>query len=656
MDSPRLEVALLIISDTAWQHPTTDEAGPVLADAFASHGDGRWKIRESKIVPDDVNMIQREVCAWSEGDDTAVNLVLTTGGTGFALADWTPEAIGPLIHRHAPGLVPVAGARHKTIIVTLPGSPKGAKENLLAILRLLPHACQQAAGQDSRALHAGGVGKLEQEAGVSGKERDSDRHHNHHHNHHHHHGNHTVPKAHTRPEDRPVSNDPRAGPSNRYRESPYPILSVDEALKCIFDNTPIADSVTRPVDTSLVGYILAEDVQAKEPVPAFRASIVDGYAVIVSPGGPSTKGVFPVASVAHAAPAQIPELHQGQIARITTGAPLPPNANAVVMVEDTALKAMTDDGREEKLVEILSDAIKTGENVREVGSDIRDGDIMLRKGEEVTADGGEMGVLASVGRAEVTVYRKPVIGVLSTGDEIITHERPGPLRVGEVRDCNRPTLMVAVSGWGYDVVDLGIATDKADSLEEHLRHALQAVDVIITSGGVSMGELDLLKPTLERSLGGTIHFGRVAMKPGKPTTFAIVPCVIESPTGSRSSANKLVFSLPGNPASALVTANLFVLPALQKMSGKPAPWGLPRMKVSLGEQVKCDQERSEYHRVSLRADEDGKLWAYSTGGQRSSRVGSLKGAQGLLCLPATGAVIGKGETIDALLMGGLRGL
>ena len=188
-----------------------------------------------------------------------------------------------------------------------------------------------------------------------------------------------------------------------------------------------------------------------------------------------------------------------------------------------------------------------------------------------------------------------------------------------------------------------------------LRKALGEVDIMITSGGVSMGELDLLKPTIERSLGGTIHFGRVAMKPGKPTTFATVPH--KTLDGDRSSANDvLVFSLPGNPASALVTANLFVLPALQKISGKPKPWGLPKMKVLLAESVRCDAGRAEYHRVSLQAGEDGRIWAHSTGGQRSSRVGSLRGAQGLLCLPQKDGVIAKGETIDALVMGGLNGI
>jgi len=167
-----------------------------------------------------------------------------------------------------------------------------------------------------------------------------------------------------------------------------------------------------------------------------------------------------------------------------------------------------------------------------------------------------------------------------------------------------------------------------------------------------MGELDLLKPTLERSLGGTIHFGRVSMKPGKPTTFATVS--VKDNSGNPTT--KLVFSLPGNPASPLVTSHLFMLPSLQFSSGKEAPYGLPRVRVALEEGVRCDPKRPEYHRVVLAAGSDGLLHATSTGGQRSSKVTSLRQANGLLCLPAMEGMIAKGETIDALLMGGLGGL
>ena len=363
---------------------------------------------------------------------------------------------------------PVAGVRNKTLIITLPGSPKGAKENLQALLKLLPHACLQAAGGDSRISHAGGTKKLEEEAGVSSSKKPKHNHHDHNHGHthghSHNHGDHAMPKAHTNPKDRPVSNDPRAGPSSRHRESPYPMLSVESAVKMVIENSSLPRSVKMPVNGSLVGHILAEDVQASEAVPAYRASIVDGYSVIVSKDGPSTKGVFPVTAVSHAQPGDIPTLHPGQVARITTGAPLPPGANSVVMVEDTVIRSMTNDGKEEREIEILTDQVKPNENIREIGSDIKAGEVVLRKGEEITAVGGEIGLLASVGKAQVMAYKKPVIGVLSTGDEIVPHDRQGPLQLGEVRDCNRPTLMAAIKGWGFQVVDLGIARDKFVSL------------------------------------------------------------------------------------------------------------------------------------------------------------------------------------------------
>jgi len=163
-----------------------------------------------------------------------------------------------------------------------------------------------------------------------------------------------------------------------------------------------------------------------------------------------------------------------------------------------------------------------------------------------------------------------------------------------------------------------------------------------------MGEKDLLKPTIERTLGGKIHFGRVSMKPGKPTTFATVP--VKNDAGVRE--DKLIFSLPGNPASAAVTFNLFVLPSLHHAAGI-TPLGLPKVKVTLDGDVKMDPQRNEYHRVTVIANEDGRLHATSTGGQRSSRIGSFKSANALLCLPAKDGVLTKGSMVDALIMGGL---
>jgi gephyrin len=163
-----------------------------------------------------------------------------------------------------------------------------------------------------------------------------------------------------------------------------------------------------------------------------------------------------------------------------------------------------------------------------------------------------------------------------------------------------------------------------------------------------MGELDLLKPTIERSLGGTIHFGRVAMKPGKPTTFATVP--VKDNDGQR--LDKLIFSLPGNPASALVTFHLFVLPSLQKQAGM-SPAGLPKVPVVLGHEFRMDP-RPEYHRAVVTVGSDGVLTANSTGGQRSSRVGSLRSANALVCMPAGTGKLDKGARVDALLLGAVR--
>ncbi|CAG7948202.1 unnamed protein product [Penicillium nalgiovense] len=696
----KLKAAILIVSDTASEDPASDKVIDALRPILAA--EGKWEPPAFRIVPDDVFQIQQSIYDWADSPNW-YNLILLSGGTGFAIKDNTPEAVSPLIQRHAPGLVhgmiaaslrvtpfammsrPVAGVRNKSLIITLPGSPKGAMENLDAVVKLLPHACLQSAGANSRNLHAGGVKKLESEAGVGATQK---HHHHHHHHHVHDHGHgHKAPKAHTSPSERPQSNDPSAGPNRRYRSSPYPMLSVDEALRRINEHTPEPEVIEVPVTTSLIGSVIAEDVYAAEAVPAYRASIVDGYAVIApesGAAGQSTKGIFPVASIAHAnVGGNLEPLQPGTIARITTGAPLPPNANAVVMVEDTTLDSCTPDGKEEATVEILAEDIEPGENVREPGSDVALGSKIVARGDLISPVGGEIGLLASTGTSTVKVFRKPCVGVLSTGDELVEHNDPRTLTGGQIRDSNRPSLLSCLNSWGFETVDLGIARDTpASELEHALRDSLRgvgrastSVDVIITTGGVSMGELDLLKPTIERSLGGTIHFGRVSMKPGKPTTFATVPF---KPTGDATSSqqerqSKLIFSLPGNPASALVTLNLFVLPSLHKLTGlghssqalSSRPWlapqlGLPRVAVVLTHHFPLDPKRTEYHRAVVTASRsDGRLYATSTGvegaGQRSSKVGSLAKANALVVLRAGRGVGIKGEIVEALLMGDVHG-
>ncbi|KAK6338075.1 hypothetical protein TWF696_001546 [Orbilia brochopaga] len=688
---PELTVGLLVISDTAAADHATDRAidtlTAVIAEANAAadlaHASYEWLVDERRIVPDDKDKIQEKIREWC--DVRQLSLVITTGGTGFGLRDVTPEAVGEMLDKTASGLVhgmlaaslritpfavmsrPVAGIRKHTVIITLPGSPKGAKENLESIIKLLPHACVQAAGGDSRSLHSGGVRQLEAEAGLTGsatpRTNSHDRHshlhesggisgddsvRSHSHSHGCGHGHHAPTPRTKQPSDELLSNELSADVTRRHRSSPYPMISVAQAHKLIAENLPLPTIIRHKVSETLVGYILAEDVTAVESVPAFRASIVDGYAVLHTDG----TGIYPVVSVSHAAAGESKVLSSGEIARITTGAPLPSGATAVVMVEDTRIAEKTEDGSEELRVEVLASGLENMENVREVGSDVRAGEVILRKGTQITAIGGEVGLLASVGVQQVNVYRKPVVGVLSTGDEVVYHDREGPLKLGEVRDSNRPTLLAAICARGFNAVDLSIAKDSAETLEETIKDALKSVDVIITTGGVSMGEKDLLKPTIERTFSGTIHFGRVAMKPGKPTTFATIPS---------ASSVKPIFALPGNPASANVTFHLFVLPALRQLSGYRENAHLPTIPVTMEHDVPLDP-RPEFHRAVVRVDRGGTLVARSTGGQRSSRIGSLQGANALLCLPATSEVgdkrtrIPRGDVVSALLIGELQSL
>ena len=368
---------------------------------------------------------------------------------------------------------PVAGTYNSTIILTLPGSPKGAVENLSAVIKLLPHACMQAAGlQPSRKLHSGGLQKLSADAGLTPQSpaaaaQQQDAHHTtlttegttkppgyHSCGHHHH----RTPQPRTNPSSSQTAQPGEPVPS-RLRSSPWPMISVEEAHSLISTHTPEPpETILLPVDSSLIGYVLAQDITAPVPVPAYRASIVDGYAVVGSDG----PGVYPVVTVSHAAPAlgdELPQLRPGQIARITTGAPVPHGATAVVMVEDTRLIRATEDGKEELEVEILASDMGVEENIRQVGSDVAMGSVILSAGTEITAMGGEIGILASVGISKVMVHKKPVVGVLSTGDEVVEFDRVEGLRVGEIRDSNRPTLTAALRGWGYKVVDLGIVKD-----------------------------------------------------------------------------------------------------------------------------------------------------------------------------------------------------
>jgi gephyrin len=433
-----------------------------------------------------------------------------------------------------------------------------------------------------------------------------------------------------------------AGSSSASRKSTYPMTDVDDALASVLEHTlPLPAEPIKAADA--LGRILREDVAAVEPLPPFAASILDGYAMRFADGA----GDYPVAGRIVAGVDPQFTLQPGEVAYITTGAKLPEGADCVVKYEDTEL--LQEENGEEKMVRIFKGATAAGKDVRKIGVDIAEGSRVIAAPTALTP--AEIGLCASVGATTLSVSRLPVVGVLSTGDELLSPDEP--LSPGKIRDCNRSTLLSwAASQLPAEVIDLGITRDAGETLQKTLADAATRCDVILTSGGVSMGEADLLKQVLP-ALGGTIHFGRLNMKPGKPTTFAVLPRPQAAAAASESSAGQcLVFALPGNPVSCLVTAHLLAGPALKRMSGMPVAECMhPQVDARLPASVTMDPERPEYHRCSLKWDSSaGCFVAYSTGVQRSSRLLSMHGANAVLAVPKGKGSLEAGSFLPAMLI------
>lgn len=650
-----IRVAILTISDTAATDATADKSGPTIQNILQHRG---FDCTPPTIVSDDEARIQTFVKDCVER--RTIDWIITTGGTGFGVRDRTPEAISPLIERHAPGLVhlmmsaslkhtplaalsrPVAGTIKNTLILTLPGSVKAVKENLDALLSggLVDHAIELIRGGNGKQVHSilasGGFSNTD----VSGQLPTS-------HDHHHHIHSHNQPQPRTI-----LSHDPSLSASARHRISPYELVSFEMAMEIILREVQPLSTCRKSVTPALKGHVLAEDVLSPQNVPFTQTTSVDGYALRST----DLPGIYEVVTPqTHMLSTTLPN---GSIYRINTGGPLPRGADTVIMVEDTRLVSTHKDAdgkdSEEKEVETLAQ-IPVGENIREPGSDVKTNELVLQKGEVITSRGGEIGTLAFVGRKEVEVYRKPVVALLSTGNEVVDLQAKNSHSSddwGGVFDTNRPSLQAALEGMGYEVVDLGVVSDDIASHVSAIKQGLDEADILLTTGGTSMGSSDLLKPVIERYFNGTIHFGRVTVKPGKPTTFGTIPI----PEG-KGSERKPVFALPGNPASALVTLYVFVIPTLRKLGGWPMlQCQLPRVRVYLQNAMKLDS-RTEFHRVVIQTGKN-CLTATSTGGQRSSRIASLSGANGLVVLPPCKEngphKLEVGEFADAVVIGEIQ--
>jgi molybdenum cofactor synthesis domain-containing protein len=400
------------------------------------------------------------------------------------------------------------------------------------------------------------------------------------------------------------------------RASAYPLIDAGEAAALVLERTPVLGTERVTLERA-AGRVLAEDVAATGPLPAFPSSAVDGYAVRAADAGTTLR----VLGESAAGRPFDGIVIAGTAARILTGGVVPDGADTVVMVEDTRL-----DGNQ---VKVPADLV-AGVNFHQVGADVSGSQTVLRMGTQLGA--AEIGIAAATGHAQLTVRRRPRVALMSTGDELVEVGKP-PGR-GQIPDSNRWALLAALGEAGADVDVLGIAPDETGALRGFVTGALGKADALVTSGGVSVGTHDLVKPLLE-SL-GTVHVGRVKLKPGKPFTFATLD------------GGRVAFGLPGFPVSSLVTFEVFVRPALRKMQGF-SQLHRPTLPVRLAYDARPTAERTEYQRVTLRR-EGQELVADTTGSQSSSRLLSLAGAHALVRVPAGDQVLRKGTVVEAMIL------
>lgn len=415
------------------------------------------------------------------------------------------------------------------------------------------------------------------------------------------------------------------------------MISVEEARERILDLIPRLEPEQRPLADAL-GQVLAADVTSALTIPPLDNTAMDGYAVrAADTAGATERSPVTLRVIGEVAAGYIyeGEVRSGEAVRIMTGAPIPPGADAVVPFEETDEPEGRVFGHFEKgrpQVGILK-AAQPGANLRYAGEDVKQGSLVLGEGTELGP--AQLGVLASLGLREVFVYRRPLVAILSTGDELL---EPGqPHQPGRIYDSNGASLTALVREAGGVPMPLGIARDTIEDLTSRVKQGLKA-DLLVTSAGVSRGDYDVVKDVLLRE--GEVQFWTVRMRPGKPLAFGTFPA------GERQVPH---LGLPGNPVSSMVAFELFGRPALYKMAGRKN-WQRPQVRVKVEERIVNPDQRRFYARAIVRRERDGYVAAL-TGPQGSGILTSMALANALVICPEHQTHIEAGAEADALLLG-----
>ena len=380
--------------------------------------------------------------------------------------------------------------------------------------------------------------------------------------------------------------------------------------------------------TEMTGRVLDQDVVAAEDVPPFRNTAVDGYAVRVADTEQVPVELLVVDTLAAGAEPRI-AVNAGEAIRIMTGAPMPSGADAVVMVEDTQRVGETHVR--------ISRSAKTNDGVREAGSDVHAGETVFVRGTVLNAAG--IGVLASVNARNVRAFPRARVALLSTGDELVVDG--SPLRIGQIRESNLTMLHSMIAATGCEVINLGVVRDDEAELERVFREVAERCDAIVTSGGVSMGDFDVVKAVLSKI--ATMQWMQMAIKPAKPFAFG----QLQSSDGRTIP----IFGLPGNPVSSLISYELLARPALRKMMGHTENLMRPAIRAVLDSPLKRKQDgKIHFMRVFGEFAEDGHLHVRDSGPQGSHQLASTAMANGLAYVP-DGNGLQAGEHVSVYLLG-----